>query len=122
MATRRLYRGLLRSGVQIYELREGILHAKAAVVDGTIALIGSFNLDPLSLTNLEALVRIDDDGFGRQVEAWIQSRIGRSIPISAAEGRWTGGLRGSVLDTLGLWVHRTAIWLSGAAVIAPRGD
>ena len=60
-ATRRLYRRLLRAGVRMSrEWSRSVLHAKAAAVDGARLLVGSFNLDPLSLANLEALVVVDE--------------------------------------------------------------
>ena len=56
------YAGLLDAGVEIYERRDGTLHAKALVVDGRFALLGSPNCDPRSLRlNFEAsLVSLDD--------------------------------------------------------------
>lgn len=48
-AGRRHYRPLLGAGVKIYETRERMLHAKAAVVDDDLAVVGSSNLDNWSL-------------------------------------------------------------------------
>src|SRR5262249_41911725 len=46
-----------------------VLHAKVAVVDGTDVLLGSFNLDPLSLANLEGLAEGQDPTLVHETEA-----------------------------------------------------
>ena len=57
MATRSLYGGLLRSGVEIYEYQPQILHAKLYLLDDKV-YVGSSNLDKRSLgINYELLVR-----------------------------------------------------------------
>ena len=67
--SRHIYKGLMREdggGVQIYEwigpeAGEGTLHAKFALVDGTDAIIGSYNLDPRSeRLNSETAIAIRD--------------------------------------------------------------
>ncbi|MCI0745987.1 MAG: phospholipase D-like domain-containing protein [Verrucomicrobia subdivision 3 bacterium] len=60
LASRKLYRNFLRSGVEIYEYEPQILHAKLFIIDG-ITYAGSANLDVRSMgINYELLVRIDD--------------------------------------------------------------
>jgi cardiolipin synthase len=60
MATRGLYASLLRAGVEIYEYKPQILHAKMVIVDDAI-YAGSANLDARSLNiNYEVLVRIPE--------------------------------------------------------------
>jgi cardiolipin synthase A/B len=49
LAARRIYGPLLEAGAEIWEWSGVMLHAKTAVVDGVISLVGSSNLDPLSL-------------------------------------------------------------------------
>jgi len=49
-SARRLYARLMSAGARIYEWRGMMVHAKTAVADGEIALVGSSNLDPLSMT------------------------------------------------------------------------
>ena len=59
-ASRRLYRQLLRDGVEIFEYDPQILHAKLFLVDD-VAYVGSANMDVRSLRiNYELLVRIKD--------------------------------------------------------------
>ncbi len=76
-------------GVRLVEWRRSILHAKVAVIDGRRLLIGSFNLDPLSLTDLETLVIVDDERVARQAERWIDRRLaeGRPLPAPSAWSR-----------------------------------
>ncbi len=47
--TRSYYRPLLEVGCEIYEFSPGFLHAKTIIVDGTIAMVGTINLDYRSL-------------------------------------------------------------------------
>ncbi|HEY6003495.1 MAG TPA: phospholipase D-like domain-containing protein [Anaeromyxobacter sp.] len=74
-ATRRHYRGLLRAGVEISEWTRSMLHAKAAAIDGRRLLLGSFNLDPFSLANLEALAEVTLPGPAGDAERWIRDRF-----------------------------------------------
>jgi cardiolipin synthase A/B len=60
LASRSLYRGLIRAGVAVYEYQPQILHAKLMVLD-EIVYVGSANLDPRSLRiNFEVMLRIRD--------------------------------------------------------------
>lgn len=90
-AVRRLYRRLLRSGVRISEWSRSVLHAKAAAVDGVRLLVGSFNLDPLSLANLEALAEVEEPAAAAAGARWIRARFdeGREITLeSVGRGSW----------------------------------
>ena len=49
LAGRALYADLLDAGVRIFERRPPFLHAKALIVDDTLAMVGSANLDTRSL-------------------------------------------------------------------------
>ncbi len=114
-ATRRLYRKLLSAGIQIFEWTESVLHAKALVVDERRMLIGSFNLDPLSLVNLEVLVDVEDPAVAAKGDAWIADHCVRSREINAQA---VGGpaLRVWLLNALGLlvvgFVRVLARWLA----------
>jgi len=60
LASRRLYRALLRRGLEIYEYQPQVLHGKLFLVDEQV-YVGSSNLDARSLhINYELLVRIGD--------------------------------------------------------------
>jgi len=111
-ATRSLYRRLLAAGVFIHEWSGSVLHAKVATVDGRRLLVGSFNLDPFSLANLEALVEVTDAAVVAQGEAWIQDHFARSRAMTtvAASSR----LHRFLLDPLGRLVARLADAISRA--------
>lgn len=115
-ATRSVHRRLLAAGVNIHEWSGSVLHAKVATVDGRLLLVGSFNLDPFSLANLEALVEVDDTKVVLQGEAWIQDHLGRSRLMTAVEA--SSWLRRWLLDPFGYLVARLVDALS--RVIARR--
>ena len=104
-ATTRLYRRLVEAGVEIREWTRSVHHAKVAVVDGQKVLMGSFNLDPYSLANLESLVEIDDRETAGAARRWFEERaeLARRVPPEEALRR---GLAGRLLDALGSAVAR----------------
>jgi cardiolipin synthase A/B len=64
---------LLKAGVRIFEWPERMMHAKAAVVDGIWATIGSYNLDARSLFhNLEVVLCIVDRSFATGLRAQLE--------------------------------------------------
>jgi cardiolipin synthase len=106
-ATMRLYRTLLRAGVRIHEWTATTLHAKAAVVDGRRLLVGSFNLDPLSLVNLETLVEVEDADVAARATLWVERHMGQARPVGL-EDCARSGLRRWLLEVVGLAVARFA--------------
>jgi cardiolipin synthase A/B len=106
-ATMSLYRRLLTAGVQIYEWSSSVLHAKAATIDHQRFLVGSFNLDPLSLSNLETLVEVEDPDVVPRADAWIESHLAGSRRVSIDECARTWWHRGFG-DWLGLAAARLA--------------
>ena len=105
-ATRSLYRRLLRAGVFIHEWGDSVLHAKVATIDGRRLLVGSFNLDPFSLANLEALVEVEDSSVAAQGEAWIQDHFARSRVVTLLQA--TSLLQRWISDPIGWFVARLA--------------
>lgn len=114
-ATRRLYRQLLSVGVDIYEWSASVLHAKAAVADGNRMLLGSFNLDPLSLVNMETLVEVDDAAAAAQLEHWLDERIAGSRRVTPADCAATP-LQRFLVDVLGAWAARVTEWMARVLV------
>jgi cardiolipin synthase len=106
-ATARLYGGLLRAGVRIVEWERSVLHAKVAVVDGRRLLLGSFNLDPLSLANLEVLLEARGAPAG-EAARWIERHVALGRVVRAAELAGRSALQRFLLDLLGLWAARAA--------------
>jgi cardiolipin synthase A/B len=81
-ATRALYDRLLRWGLKVYEWHDCVLHSKTAVVDGTWATVGSFNLEPWSLLwNHEMNVVVADRRVARTLERTLLDDASRSEPI-----------------------------------------
>ena len=111
-ATRSLHRQLLAAGVHIHEWTDSVLHAKVATVDGRRLLVGSFNLEPLSLANLEALVEVDDSHVVEQAEAWIQDHLANSRTMTSVEAN--SRLHRWLFDPLGRLVARLAEAISRA--------
>jgi cardiolipin synthase len=59
-----LYSVLLKSGIQIFEYNEAVLHAKVCVVDREWATIGSHNLNKLSeFLSVELNLEVKDSSF-----------------------------------------------------------
>jgi len=72
-SARRRYARLLTAGARIYEWRGMMVHAKTAVADGEITLVGSSNLDPLSMTrNYELNLLVADPGTGAAMREMFQ--------------------------------------------------
>ena len=81
-ASRFLFAGMMRRGIELYEWSESMLHAKVAVVDSVWSTVGSYNLDQRSLrSNLEANVVLLDEQFGSQLHADLCADIDRSERI-----------------------------------------
>jgi cardiolipin synthase len=69
-ASRSYYKDLIDAGVEIYEFRPGLLHAKTIVVDRCTGLIGSANLDRRSFElNFENNILFEDAAFAAAVRA-----------------------------------------------------
>ncbi len=71
------YRELIEAGVRVYEWHaerhdEGTLHAKLAVFDSEVAIIGSYNLDPRSLAlNSEDVVVVEHEGVAAELHTHV---------------------------------------------------
>src|SRR5688500_16659783 len=81
--------GLLRAaGVRIFEYQPKILHAKTAVADDYVSLVGSTNLDFRSFhLNAECNFLILDDEVGRTMSAAFERDLESSREIDAAWSR-----------------------------------
>lgn len=80
------YTKLLKAGVQIYNYKGEILHAKTAVFDGCWSVIGSANLDSQSLRwNDEGNVGILDRSFGQGMIDVFNEDLENSVKIRLNE-------------------------------------
>jgi cardiolipin synthase len=75
----REYRDLLKSGTRVWEFQPTMMHAKTMVVDSSLVIIGSVNLDPLSLNKLEegALVA-EDPALAAELVKLFEDDVARS--------------------------------------------
>ena len=81
-------RRLVRAGIDVREYKgPDPLHAKSAVIDGKVVMIGSYNLDPRSQNlNTEVMTVVEDEQLARELldsidlhlqNAWTISRNGK---------------------------------------------
>jgi cardiolipin synthase len=81
-ASRATYGELLEAGVQIYEHKEALLHAKTAVIDGVWSTVGSCNIDPRSFVHNNELNAVIVDGeFGRSMQRMFKNDLENSERI-----------------------------------------
>ena len=82
------YRTLLEAGVRVFEWNGPMLHAKTGIADGRWARVGSTNLNPASwLGNCELDVLVDDEAFGRQMEAMYVEDLANATEVVLDDGR-----------------------------------
>lgn len=82
-ASRSYYPALLEAGVQLFEFRPGLLHAKTMVADGKAGLIGSANLDRRSFElNFENNVLFADPDFAQALRDRQQAWLAQSDPVT----------------------------------------
>jgi len=106
-ATCRSYYGdLIDAGVKLFEYRCGLLHAKTMLVDQTIGLIGSANLDRRSFElNFENNIMFADPAFAALIRARQEAYISQSDPVTAA-----------IVARFGLGAR---LWQNGMAMLSP---
>lgn len=81
-AARRIYQPLMDAGVHIHEWNGVMVHAKTAVVDGEVALVGSSNLDPLSMQrNYELNLVVVDPVTGAAMRAMFAKDLTESTEV-----------------------------------------
>ncbi|MGZ3591018.1 MAG: cardiolipin synthase [Thermodesulfobacteriota bacterium] len=81
-AGRSHYTHLLKSGVKLYEIRDVMVHAKTAVIDGVWSTVGSTNIDLWSfLRNDEVNTIILGADFATDMEAMFERDIAQSKQI-----------------------------------------
>lgn len=106
-AARSFYTTLLEAGARVYERQHAILHAKTLVIDSSVSVIGSTNLDYRSIEyNCELSVVIRNAAFGRQMELLFDNdvRYAREITLDS----WR---RRPVSDRIRQWAVSRARYL-----------
>ena len=82
LAGRATYEELLASGVRVFERRPPFVHAKAMIVDGSLAIIGTANLDVRSLRlNYETNLAVFDGAFVVVMKDVIEAELAASREI-----------------------------------------
>jgi len=82
------YDYLLSRGVRLFEWQGTILHAKCAVVDGTWATVGSYNMDHRSLlSNLEVNFNVLDPDFAGRLGEQLRADFAASREIVIPDWR-----------------------------------
>jgi len=101
-ASRSEFGRLLKNGVQIYEYRPALLHAKTMIVDGIWATVGSTNLDHRSFAlNEEVNVAIYNVDTAQRLERIFANDLANSRQMSYKE--WSRrGLTSRFLELLAL--------------------
>ncbi|WP_163993600.1 phospholipase D-like domain-containing protein [Pyxidicoccus caerfyrddinensis] len=96
-AQRASYARLLEGGVRIWEYELSMMHSKTMLVDDSLSVVGSTNLDPLALgSSEECSVVVDDAGLAAGLAAAFEKDLGHSYEI-----HWSGWKRRGVLQKLG---------------------
>ena len=75
----REYGELQKHGVRLWEFQPTMLHSKTMVIDSALSIIGSVNLDPLSLDTLEegALI-VEDEALAAELARDFELDCGRA--------------------------------------------
>ena len=88
LASRRMYGGLLESGVRIFEYAGGMTHAKALLVDDLWSVIGTTNLDNRSFEhNDEVNVAVRDEAVAARLTADFLADQSRSHEVTLTAWR-----------------------------------
>lgn len=107
IAARSYYETLLSAGIEIYERRAVVLHAKTMAIDDKISVVGSLNLDYRSIEyNLELSAIIRSEQFGRQLHALFDNDVNFADRINLKEWR-----RRPVWDRIVQWTVSRARYL-----------
>ena len=86
LTSRSYYRQMLEAGVQIFEFRDGLLHAKTLTIDGKISLIGSTNMDLRSFNlNYENNILLNDEALTQAIIQRQQHYIANADSVSFDE-------------------------------------
>ncbi len=86
MAAKALFRDLLDAGARIFLREPPFIHAKAMVIDTSVALVGTANLDTRSLElNYETTALLEDEKVVNTIKRMIKDDIAQSTEIDLNE-------------------------------------
>nr|WP_323782488.1 cardiolipin synthase [Amylibacter sp.] len=105
-ASKSYYLKLLEAGCEIYEYRDGLLHAKTLTIDNSLSLIGSSNLDIRSFDlNFENNILLQDTALTQTIRSRQQDYIDRSDAVSHSDVK--------------NWPYLRRIWNNVIATVGP---
>lgn len=85
-AQRAAYPRLLEAGIRVWEYQPSMMHAKTVLVDDRLSVVGSTNLDPLSLNRLEeGSIIVDDRTLAKALEQTFVEDLQHSKEITEAD-------------------------------------
>jgi len=107
-ATQATFTQLLNAGVKLYELKDALLHAKSVVIDSSVTIIGSSNLDMRSFLHNDEVnaIVISRDTAQRMEEVFQRDQqSARAVELKAWERRslWQ--------RTKEFFVHMFSYWI-----------
>lgn len=98
-ATSYLYDWLLREKIELYEWTDSVLHGKAAIIDGKISTVGSFNLNHLSAYgSIEMNIEIHSEDFASYFHKHLEEIISKCQKITAEDLKKKNGLANKFLN------------------------
>ncbi len=106
--SRHLYDECLRSGIKLFLYQGAMIHAKTAVIDGLWTMIGTANMDRLSLAgNYEINVEVFDADLGVQMVQLFERDLANARELTLGEWRarpWAARATEAVLSPLWVFV------------------
>lgn len=83
---RPFYGALLKEGVEIWLYKHAMIHAKTVIADGYRSIVGTANVDRLSMMgNFEVTVRIDSPAFAQRLEEIFENDLTTSRELTLEE-------------------------------------
>jgi cardiolipin synthase A/B len=75
---------LIDHGLKLWEYAPTMMHSKTMVIDDTLSLIGTINLEPLSLSKLdEAALVVEDRAINKTLARHFESDCRHAVPLHA---------------------------------------
>jgi cardiolipin synthase len=95
---------LVRAGARVYERSGPLLHMKLAIIDGSLTIAGSSNLDNRSLfLNFELDLAVPGAPFARRIRDLVDAEVALSQRVGALRGTQAGFARRLVTRLAGLF-------------------
>ena len=108
---------ILESGISVWEYQSvDSIHAKSYLIDGRMALVGSYNMDPRSAyIDTELMLAIDSEEFADQLQSAQQIYQNQSLPLDA-DGQYrvnpqTDAEAVSLLKQIRTYVLYPGVWM-----------